>query len=105
MLAQADKVCPCCGQTLPPPGPDVHLTPRERTVFEAIRKAGKYGIPVERLINALYADHEDGGPLHAKHIVYITVRALKDKLAPFGAIINSYGAGRGTVGRYRYEQR
>lgn len=95
-----DKICKCCGQTLPPPVVfDVHLSAGERDIFDNVHKAGRYGIETDRLMDRLYGDQENGGPLTGVRSLHVRIVMLNRKLKPEGYRIGGTRNGR-SYGRY-----
>ena len=88
------RCCPHCGQTLPPAFPDVHLTPQQARIYERVRKAGKWGIRSDDLIDWLYADREDGGPDSAVKVLHCQVSKMNKRLKPFGKAVRAPPGGR-----------
>jgi hypothetical protein len=85
-----DKVCACCGQTLPPESPeDLVLKPQHRAIVERIRRAGQYGINSDVLFDYLYADDFNGGPDSGKTSMYVRINYINKKLKPFGKVIRA----------------
>lgn len=90
----SEQVCKCCGQTLPTPYPKgVRLPKVQLAIFEAIRKAGKYGITRERVREVVYADDPDGGP-EFDNVISVHVNRINKALSPAGLKIQS-AVGRG----------
>jgi len=83
------KPCPTCGQTLPPPCPDVRLTPQQARIFERVRKAGKWGIRTDDLVAWLFADREDGGPDTAVKVLHNQVFHLNKRLKLLGKVVRA----------------
>ena len=84
--------CPTCGQTMPPKTglpSGVALTKTEGKLFEIIRRAGKHGIASDTLCERLYADNPDGGPVTARHVVYVLVNKVNGKIRDHGVAIRS----------------
>ena len=85
-----NKVCPCCGQTLPDAFPDgVHLSPIKRRIVERVRRAGKNGILTDDLFDFVYADDPDGGPLSGKICLQAHVWQINRRLRVIGKVIRA----------------
>lgn len=89
------KTCECCGHPLPDDSVLGALTPLQRRVFTAIKRAGRAGIPSRELMDIVYANDPTGGPA-STNIIAVVARQMKDRLAPFGLTL------RGRVGRGGY---
>lgn len=93
-----DKVCSCCGQTLPPPAFEVPLTLMQRRIFELVRQAGQHGIATDRLFNSIWGRHSDGGPDSGHKLVHVHVCQINKELRPRGWLLT----GEHTGSRYQY---
>ena len=92
------KCCPACGQTLPPPFPEgVVLRAGQRTIFEAILKAGKHGIASERLVAIRYGNDPSGGPENPKNAICSHITHINKLLKKAGKRIEG---GRGGAGAF-----
>jgi hypothetical protein len=60
-------------------------------VLRALFVAGERGITTREIVDEVYADRVDGGPLHADVSVRIAIFHLRPRIAPFGATIVSEG--------------
>jgi len=94
------RVCPNCGFRHRSDGfaSDLSregLSPRERTVLERLVEAG--GAPVTRakLVDAVYGDDPDGGPLFANANIAVYIYRLNQKLPPRGFSVELHGYGMG----------
>jgi predicted DNA-binding ribbon-helix-helix protein len=58
-------------------------------MFVALQRAGKAGITIARLIDAIYEEDASGGPLTAKNVVHVQRWKMKDALAKFGMKITT----------------
>lgn len=108
-IATSDR-CPCCGSPLPSDlvrwnsdaralvgnGNSVFFTAREARVIDALWRHRRSGVRISRgqLIDALYADREDGGAINDV-IVSVVIHYMKPRLAAVGLSIDS---GRGRPG-------
>ncbi len=77
-------VCKCCGQTLPGALEfgGVHFSPMQKKIVDRVHKAGKGGVTLAMLVNHVYADDPDGGPIHAERSVHVQLCIVNRKLAP-----------------------
>lgn len=73
------EICHCCGAVIPPEDLGIHLTPTEQKVFDYIRKHPR--CTVNDLIEHLYNDRRDGGPLTASNNIYVYVARIRKKLS------------------------
>ncbi len=52
----------------------------EQRLYQALKRAGDQGVPIPVLIDVLYHDRPDGGPLFARHILHLLKWKLNKKL-------------------------
>ncbi|MEY9506948.1 hypothetical protein ABIE87_006506 [Bradyrhizobium diazoefficiens] len=97
-MAVSLEVCECCGHPLPTLEVQLELTPRQRAIFGVLQKAGRAGIPLSLLVERLYSDHPDGGPLSALNGVCVQRQHMQSKLAKFGMTITT-SKGHGSIWR------
>lgn len=97
--------CKCCGQTLPRDSPFemVSLTPQQYRIVQRIKKAGKHGITTEMLIDHVYANDPDGGPVTAAQTLHVQVMLANRELRKIGFKVASTCKGR-RDGEYRITQ-
>ena len=100
--------CPCCGQPVEEVSlgslVEANLTAVERRVVEVLIEAYPSRISLEHIIDALYVDDPNGGPLWARKNAHVMVHRLRKKLAEVGWSIPKV-RGTGTSGRlYGLEQ-
>lgn len=57
----------------------MYLPPLQYRVWDEVRRAGD-GIPMTTLVDKVYADKPNGGPLHAKKSVYVSIHELNKRL-------------------------
>lgn len=86
--------CPCCGAKIKVPTFEnlvvrAEISEMQARILKPVWRAKGEYIPTERLIDFLYADDPDGGPLNARGSFQIILRQLRAKLAPFGVKIKS----------------
>ncbi len=96
-------VRPCCGQTMRAPPVDavqfveqlpIGGTHAPRLIARLARNFGLY-IPEDVLVDSVYANEPDGGPLSARNVVAVLTCRLNPRLAPHGLKIESItGVGR-----------
>jgi hypothetical protein len=67
-------------------------------MFGILQRAGRAGLPLGELINRLYSDHPDGGPLSALNGVCVQRLHMQPKLAKFGMTITT-SRGHGSIWR------
>jgi len=91
----SNTVCPCCGQTLPPVGgpPGLELFGFYKVIFQAVTKAGEFGIPADRLFQVMYGDRRDGGPDSGRRSMWVIICNLNRKLKPFGLAVRANPGG------------
>lgn len=84
-----DQICQCCGQTLPVLAPfGLRLTAGERRIFERVARAGPHGIHVSELLDYVFAEDIDGGPLWAAKSLHTRIHYLNRKLRTKNKIIS-----------------
>ena len=102
-----DKVCQCCGQTLPPEPlalKGLKLNGNRLEIYKRVLKAGRHGVTSLSLFEMLYGDDPDGGPLSTRNIISVYVCQLNHRLVPLGQKIVSEGrVGPHIYARYRIE--
>ncbi len=83
--------CPCCGAPIAADRlparmlTDVRGLPlQERRILEALVRAYPRAIDGAGLVDAVYFDRPDGGPLDAANFVQQLVSRLRRRLAPLG---------------------
>ena len=98
-----EPVCKCCGQTLPPKFTAAgYLSPGPLRIVELVHRAGKRGIRSDRLFNALYDDHPDGGPLSGMNSLRVRIAKINRKhLEPAGWKIEGENTGCNEFGSYK----
>jgi hypothetical protein len=73
-------ICPCCNgrgeidDQLPVP-----MTRMQQKIYEIVRRHPR-GIASGRVINQVYADRSDGGPLHARESMFVIICRLNRKI-------------------------
>jgi hypothetical protein len=73
--------CPCCNGTgLINEYPPVRLSEMQYRIWDIVRRA-PHGIAVGELVNRVYADHPNGGPISAPQSVCVTVWKANKRLA------------------------
>jgi DNA-binding response OmpR family regulator len=65
-----------------------HLTPTQQIILDTIAQGGNYA-RVTDIIDRLYGEDEEGGPLYARECVRVTVHRLRRKLKPYGIEIRT----------------
>lgn len=86
------RVCECCGQ---PILSDLERTlwtlpwsPTERRILERLLRSYDQDVGAAALIEAVYHDDVDGGPLDARKTITVFVHNIRKKLAPAGLTIS-----------------
>lgn len=95
----APRVCKRCGQLLSDEQIEVALTRTQRRMYRALLRS-EDGLTCADLLDQIYADDPDGGPLES-NIVGVMACRMRRAIAPFGLTITANG-GRGS--RYRLEK-
>jgi hypothetical protein len=67
-------------------------------IWDAVRQS-RHGLTAPQIAAKIYADRYDGGPLHAKTCVYLTIRNANRRLYAAGVAIVSTTRHRGSVYR------
>ena len=83
------KVCEACGHPVNDFEIQLKLTPRQRDMYRALQKAGQRGLLIQELINKVYADEPDGGPMTANNVVQVQKMHMQKKLSAFGLQITT----------------
>lgn len=85
-------ICECCGQALPRDfllvDSEILLRGNQRVIWEAVLKAGRYGIDRDRLFQLLYGHDPDGGPENM-NIVSVNVYMINKKIKKLGKRIEA----------------
>jgi hypothetical protein len=87
-MNQQLKICPQCGQPIPPEG--LRLPRIKERILEAVKR--RPGISAEELRTIVWADDPNGGPEDRK-VLHVHVSQLNQLLAPFGIMVRSQGGG------------
>lgn len=78
------------------------LKGKSRKILDSVVKAGRVGIDGDRLLNIVYGDDLDGGPLWAQQSLYGLIHHANQRhLKPAGYLIKGEPTGHGAFGRYR----
>jgi hypothetical protein len=73
--------CPCCnGVGEIEDAAPVHLSPMEHRIWNTVRRS-KHGITITDLTAHVYADRPDGGPISARHCIWVLTHAANKRLA------------------------
>jgi hypothetical protein len=87
--------CPVCGQHLPkarvPAAARAILAPKEAAVFDFVYRHP--GVTKAEIIDGVYADDPDGGPLAAYETVTAYISRANKKLIPYRLRIRASAAG------------
>lgn len=92
------ECCEKCGHPLNDFEVQIGLTPRQRDIFRALQKAGRRGLTISQLVEKVYGNDPDGGPLSAANVMHVSNIKMRKKLAKFGFKITSNG-GHGAIWR------
>lgn len=95
------RYCKHCGQQLPDDVPEElaeKLTSIQRTIFKALYKAGRHGLPRERLYQLVY-----GTWIRSDDCLKVHIHNIRKQLKGTGYRIDSRGWGRmeGSMASYR----
>jgi hypothetical protein len=92
--------CPCChGSGQITERSPVRLTPLQFRIWDIVRRAD--GISAADLIQKVYSQHWEGGPINAAKSVCVTVHHANKRLATVNQRIVS-SRGRGSLYRLQY---
>jgi hypothetical protein len=95
-------VCPCClGAGEIEQQSPVHLSTMQLKIYDIVRRS-KHGIVGEQLINKVYEDRRDGGPICARLSVHVQISNMNKRLAVVGQRVKATARGRGSV--YKLER-
>jgi hypothetical protein len=83
-MAVEVKVCECCGHPLPTWEVQLELTRGQRAIYAALHRAGQAGVPFCLLLDRVYSDRADGGPLTATNSMQVQKNKMQPRLAKFG---------------------
>lgn len=92
---EAMTTCPNCGCRLHERsvGDDfegVHFPEKQRRILKVLVEARGGTVPFERLVDAMYYDHPDGGPEYAKTCLGVRITHMRKVLKPLGYQIFTY---------------
>jgi hypothetical protein len=100
-MSGAVHKCPCCGAVLPKAVPLnavpglAHLNAQQEAVFCLLAVHPGAWVRTKRVIDAVWADDVEGGPLRPGHVLKVICAQMRPKLAAFGVnIINGWPEGR-----------
>lgn len=82
------KVCECCGHPVAPPTAKFNFTPKQRRLFDVVKRAGTAGVGISDIMEYVYAEDPGGGPENP-NVVHVTRAYMKPKLAAHGLQITS----------------
>jgi hypothetical protein len=89
--------CPCCaGAGFIEPAAPVPLTPTQFRIWDVVRRS-RHGLTAPEIAARVYADRYDGGLLHAKTCIYLTIKSANHRLQAAGVAIASTTHHRGAV--------
>lgn len=94
--------CPCCGSAMSVVEVDplaianiLRFSRMQRKIFNLLVRDIGIALPTERVLDRMYDDDPDGGPIEANRSLLVITCRMRKKLKPFGLTIRSYGGGRG----------
>jgi hypothetical protein len=76
--------CPNCGQTLNDTSRPFIMGKLQGRMYDRVKRAGRYGIVRDLLVEYTYSDREDGGPDNASRAFDVNLLFLNRKLRAFG---------------------
>lgn len=74
--------CPCCGSGEYGDWVKNPLSPLESSVFRAVRFGNGSSVTTKKIIDYVYREKENGGPLYAEDAIYGMVHRIRLKLGP-----------------------
>ena len=85
----SDRVCPCCGRPFdaeftPDMLLDLPVTGMQKRILDALVDAWPRGLGNHALIDAMYWDDPEGGPLEAERVLKVHLFRLREKIEPMG---------------------
>jgi hypothetical protein len=90
------RICQCCGFPLAQDEVAWLFRGKQRRIFEALARAGNAGLSREQLLDRVYWDDPEGGPLTARGVIAVMIcQQMNPKLEPFGLQIKGL-SGRGS---------
>ena len=78
------KVCECCGRPIPEIDVMSELTRTQGKILLALDKAGRVGVPLRTLVDRIYGDDPNGGPINA----ISCMRTMRSRMEP---VLNKFG--------------
>lgn len=98
--------CPCCGGFIGEAAPVEFvlghgLSESHRKIFSRLSTRLGAEVSSDTLIDTLYSDREDGGPIAARLVLSQLVHTLNKRIEAHGWIVTSRGRGRGNQAVYR----
>lgn len=88
-------VCPNCGFPIVNEEISWLFRGKQRVIYETVARAGVRGIARADLVETVYGNDSDGGPLSANNSIAVMInKAINSRLAPHGLKITA-GRGRG----------
>ena len=103
-------LCPCCqrpledGQTVPISHlRDIKLSRGHKVIVEALIDAYPRAVGIDHLIDRLYENDADGGPLNPQHVIRQMLSRIRSELPKHGWTVPVNTRGGGNYGSYRLE--
>jgi hypothetical protein len=91
------KLCPCCGQVI---APELQLPLVKQRIYNAVRWSGS--ITRSDLMNRVYRDHRDGGPVY-ENVIAVHIKQMNERwLRPRGIEIKGTGGPGSTYSIRKY---
>jgi len=85
------KVCECCGHPIPTYHDILGLTRGQQRLFEIVERSGAAGIAYRMVVDRMYVDDPDGGPLTGNTSVNVMRANMNKRLVRKGLVIKSTG--------------
>lgn len=98
------RVCPCCGGPMVATHSPIEalatapLGPRARAIIKCLTRAYPDSVDSPDLVDYVYRDDDEGGPLYAANVITSAIAALRPQIEPFGWTIPRNKPGRGSLG-------
>lgn len=90
------RVCPCCRRPVPEsyyPRALPTFGGQQQRIFDIVRQNNSVGINCMRIVDLVYAEDPDGGPLGAQKVIHTQIGHINRKLKAVGALARIKGTG------------